>query len=145
MAEQAKGKWNSFKLEIITPERVIVDEDVEGVVVPSKDGLMGILRNHAPFIGSLDIGVIKYLKDGKHRYVACNQGIFEMTGTVLRILPDTAERGEMIDVERAKAAQKRAEARLKQKSREIDHLRAELALRRALARQRAAEAAAKNM
>jgi len=75
--------------------------------------------------------------------MACNGGICEMTGSVLRVLPDTAEPGEMVDVERAKEAQKRAEARLKQKSREIDHLRAELALRRALARQRAAEAASK--
>ena len=143
MAEQAKGKWKTFNLEIITPERVVVKEEVEGVVLPSKDGLLGILCNHAPFIGSLDIGVIKYLQDGRRRYIACNEGIFEMTGSVLRVLPDTAEPGEMVDVERAKEAQKRAEARLKQKSREIDHLRAELALRRALARQRAAEAASK--
>jgi F-type H+-transporting ATPase subunit epsilon len=143
VAEQAKGKWKTFKLEVITPERVVVKEEVEAVVVPSKDGLLGILRNHAPFIGALDIGVLKYLKDGHHRYIACNEGIFEMTGSELRILSDTAEPGEIIDVERAKEAQKRAEERLKQKSREIDVLRAELALRRALARQRAAEAASK--
>lgn len=64
MAEQAKSKWNTFKLEIITPERTVVDEEVEGVIIPSTDGLLGILRNHAPFIGTLDIGVIKYLKGG---------------------------------------------------------------------------------
>lgn len=141
MAEQAKTKWNTFNLEIITPEQVVVKEEVEGVVVPSKDGLLGILRNHAPFIGSLDIGVIKYLKEGKSQYVACNTGLFEMSGNILRVLPDTAERGENIDVDRALEARKRAEQRLKQKNQEIDHLRAELALKRSLARIRAAESA----
>lgn len=141
MAEQAKTKWNTFNLEIITPEQVVVKEEVEGVVVPSKDGLLGILRNHAPFIGSLDIGVIKYLREGKSQYVACNTGLFEMSGNILRVLPDTAERGKNIDVDRALEARKRAEQRLKQKNQEIDHLRAELALKRSLARIRAAESA----
>lgn len=140
MAEQAKSKWNSFNLEIITPEKVVTDEQVEGVVIPSTDGLLGILRNHAPFIGTLDIGVIKYLQEGSRHYVACNMGIFEMKDNVLRILPDSAERGDMVDVDRAKSAKERAEKRIQEKSKELDYLRAELALRRALARLRAAKA-----
>ncbi|MGI6404928.1 MAG: F0F1 ATP synthase subunit epsilon [Syntrophaceticus sp.] len=140
MAEQAKSKWNSFNLEIITPEKVVTDEQVEGVVIPSTDGLLGILRNHAPFIGTLDIGVIKYLQEGNSHYVACNMGIFEMKDNVLRILPDSAERGDRVDVDRARSAKERAEKRLQEKTKEIDYLRAELALRRALARLRAAKA-----
>jgi len=141
VAEQAKSKWNSFKLEIITPERIVVDEEVEGVIIPSTDGLLGILRNHAPFIGTLDIGVIKYLKEESPHYVACNMGIFEMKGNMLRILPDTAERGERVDVDRAKKARERAEKRIQQRAQELDYLRAELALKRSLARLKAAEAA----
>jgi F-type H+-transporting ATPase subunit epsilon len=140
VAEQAKSKWNSFNLEIITPEKVVTDEQVEGVVIPSTDGLLGILRNHAPFIGTLDIGVIKYLQEGNSHYVACNMGIFEMKDNVLRILPGSAERGDRVDVDRARSAKERAEKRLQEKTKEIDYLRAELALRRALARLRAAKA-----
>jgi F-type H+-transporting ATPase subunit epsilon len=140
VAEQAKSKWNSFNLEIITPEKVVTDEQVEGVVIPSTDGLLVILRNHAPFIGTLDIGVIKYLQEGNSHYVACNMGIFEMKDNVLRILPDSAERGDRVDVDRARSAKERAEKRLQEKTKEIDYLRAELALRRALARLRAAKA-----
>jgi F-type H+-transporting ATPase subunit epsilon len=121
----------------------VVDEEVEGVIIPSTDGLLGILRNHAPFIGTLDIGVIKYLKKGSPHYIACNMGIFEMSGNMLRILPDTAERGERVDVARAKSAKKRAEERIQQRAQELDYLRAELALRRSLARIKAAEAARK--
>lgn len=116
MAEQAKSKWNSFNLEIITPEKVVTDEQVEGVVIPSTDGLLGILRNHAPFIGTLDIGVIKYLQEGNSHYVACNMGIFEMKDNVLRILPDSAERGDRVDVDRARSAKERAEKRLQEKT-----------------------------
>ncbi|CEO88681.1 F0F1 ATP synthase subunit epsilon [Syntrophaceticus schinkii] len=141
MAKQAKGKWNTFNLEIITPERVVVDEEVEGVSLPSTDGLLGILRNHAPFIGALDIGIIKYLKEGSHHYIACSMGIFEMKGNMLRILPDTAELGERIDVDRAKKARERAARRIQQKAQELDYLRAEMALKRSLARLKAAEAA----
>lgn len=141
MAEQVKGKWSSFSVEIITPERVVVDGQVEGVVIPSTEGLLGILRNHAPFIGTLDIGVIKYLQSGSRHYVACNTGIFEMKDNVLRILSDSAERGESIDVVRAKQAKERAERRIQQKSEDLDYLRAELALRRSLARLNAAESA----
>ncbi len=143
MAEQAKNKWNSFNLEIVTPEQVVVKEEVEGVIIPSTDGLLGILRNHAPFIGALDIGVIKYLQEGTSHYIACNMGIFEMSGNMLRILPDTAERGEKIDVDRARNAKKRAEGRIERRARELDLLRAEMALKRSLARLKAAEAAEK--
>lgn len=64
-----------------------------------------------------------------------------MKGNMLRILPDTAERGERIDVDRAKKARERAERRIQQREQELDYLRAELALKRSLARLKAAEAA----
>jgi len=143
VAEQARETGRSFRLEVITPEQIVVKEDVEGVVLPAQDGMLGILRGHAPIIGGLDIGVLKYLKNKESHYIACNLGVFEMSDNILRILPDTAERGEVIDVERAREARQRAEKRLKQKDEELDILRAELALRRALTRLKAAEAAGK--
>ncbi len=128
----------SFKLEIISPERVVVSEEVESVVLPAVGGSLGILRNHVPMVGALDIGVIKYRKDGKVHAVACNLGVFEMRKNTLRVLADTAERGEEIDVLRAQEAKKRAERRLQEKAADLDYVRAELALRRALARLKAA-------
>lgn len=138
MAEQAKGKGRTFKLEIITPERLVVDEKVEAAVIPATQGSLGILRNHAPFIGGLDIGVVKYRREGKLHWVACNVGVFEMRENTLRILTDTAERGTDINVVRAQQAQERAQRRLRKKEADLDYLRAELALRRALARLKAA-------
>ncbi len=142
MAESPRKTGRAFRLEIITPERVVArDDDVEAVVLPAAEGLLGILRNHAPLIGTLNIGVIKYKSGGKFHWVACNQGVFEFRENVLRVLSDTAERGEMIDILRARAARDRALERLQKRPPDLDVLRAELALRRALARIKAATAA----
>ena len=135
-AEQTKHRV--FTLEIITPERVVIEEDVEGVVLSSPEGSFGILRNHAPFIGGLSIGVLKYRKEGKLHWVASDNGVFEMSGNKLRILADSAERGESINVLRAKQAYERAKERLGEKHEGLDYLRAELTLKRSLARLKAA-------
>jgi len=137
VAEKTRGR-KTFTLEIITPEKVVVDEEVEAVVMPASGGYLGILANHAPIVGGLEIGVIKYIQEGKAHWVACNMGVFEMSGNRLRVLADTAERGEDIDVIRAQQARDRALRRLQEKKADLDYLRAELALKRALARLKAA-------
>jgi F-type H+-transporting ATPase subunit epsilon len=133
MAETGVGR-RSFTLEIITPERAVVEDEVEGAVLSSSEGYFGVLRDHAPFIGSLIIGVLKYRKDGQLHWVATDNGVFEMSGKGLRVMADAAERGEDIDVLRAQAARDRAMKRLDQKNEGLDHLRVELALKRAVAR-----------
>ena len=138
MAHEESAKRRTFGLEIITPEQVVVEEEVEGVVLSSPEGFYGILRNHAPFIGGLNIGVLKYRKEGKLHWVATDNGVFEMSGNKLRIMADAAERGEDINVLRAKEAYDRAKHRLEQRHEGMDHLRAELALKRSLARLKAA-------
>jgi F-type H+-transporting ATPase subunit epsilon len=136
MAEAQAGH-RLFTMEIITPERVVVEEDVEGVVLSSLEGFFGILRGHAPFIGGLSIGVLKYRQNGELHWVANDNGVFEMSGNRLRIMADSAERGKDINVLRAKEAYNRALQRLEQKH-DVDHLRVELALKRSLARLHAA-------
>jgi F-type H+-transporting ATPase subunit epsilon len=131
----------TFRLQIINPERVIVDVEVESVMLPATGGSLGVLRNHVPVIGGLEIGVVKYRKDSKLHLVACNLGVFEMQQNLLRILADTAESGEDIDVLRAQEAMKRAKKRLENRGKELDWLRAELALTRAIARVKAARRA----
>jgi F-type H+-transporting ATPase subunit epsilon len=138
MAHEETARHKTFGLEIITPERIVVEEDVEGVVLSSPEGFYGILRNHAPFIGGLNIGVLKYRQEGKLHWVATDNGVFEMSGNKLRIMADAAERGEDINVLRAKEACERAKHRLGQKHEGMNHLRAELALKRSLARLKAA-------
>lgn len=127
-----------YKLEIVNPERVVVDEEVESVVIPAVGGGLGILYGHVPVLGALDIGVIRYRQNGQLHKVACSLGVFEMKDNVLRILADTAERGEDIDLMRAQEARRRAEERLREKSEDLDVARAELSLRRAIARIKAA-------
>lgn len=141
MAEKTLRK--TFELEILTPEKYVVDEVVEAVVLPASNGFLGILANHAPFMGGLKIGVVKYLHQGKARWVACNEGVFEIVANKLRILADTAELGEEIDILRAQQARERAIKRIKEKEEGIVQLRAELALKRAVARLKAAEHAGK--
>ena len=138
MAHEESTRHRTFGLAIITPERIVVEEDVEGVVLSSPEGLYGILRNHAPFIGGLKVGVLKYRKEGKLHWVATDNGVFEMSGNKLRVMADAAERGEDINVLRARQAYDRAKQRLEQKQEDLDHLRAELALKRSLARLKAA-------
>lgn len=144
MAEQIKEKRKAFRLEIITPERLVLGEDIEAAVLPAAGGLVGILYNHAPFLGGLRIGVIKYRQEGKFYWVACSEGVFEVRENRLRVLCDTAERGEDIDVLRAQQAKARSLKRLREKQADLDYLRAEMALRRALARLKAAAGATKD-
>jgi len=138
MAHEETTRHRTFGLEIITPERIVVEDEVEGVVLYYPEGFYGILRNHAPFIGGLNIGVLKYRKEGKLHWVATDNGVFEMSGNKLRIMADAAERGEDINVLRAKEAYERAKRRLAQKHEGLDYLRAELALKRSMARLKAA-------
>jgi F-type H+-transporting ATPase subunit epsilon len=144
VAEKGSDKKRSFKLEIVNPERMIVDEEVESVSLPAVEGSLGIMRNHVPILGGLDIGVIKYRKEGQPYYVACNLGVFEMQKNVLRILADTAELSDQIDLARAKESMMRAEKRLAEREQmNTDVLRAELALRRAIARIKAEQSGEK--
>jgi len=131
---------NTFMLEIVTPEQILFKDEIEFLVVPGTEGELGIMRNHAPLVASLKIGVLRY-KDagGNTRKMAMSGGFLEVVDNVGRVLAETAERGEDIDVLRAKAAQERAERRLAQRTEDINMARAQMALQRAIARIRAAE------
>jgi len=131
---------NTFMLEMVTPEQILLEDEVQFMVAPAVEGELGVLRNHAPLVAALDIGVLRY-KDsgGTEKRVAISGGFFEVIDNVARVLAETAERGDEIDVLRAKAAKERAEKRLAQRSEEVDFTRAQMALRRAIARIKAAE------
>ena len=124
-----------YTLEIVTPDRKFFEEEVEMVVVRGSEGDIGILPNHTPLVTPLSIGRIKIKQNGKFREAALSEGYVDIGKDKATIIADTAEWPEEIDVERAMESKKRAEERLEKKSQgEVDLLRAQVALRKALTR-----------
>ncbi|MDY6880290.1 MAG: F0F1 ATP synthase subunit epsilon [Thermodesulfobacteriota bacterium] len=128
-------------LEIITPEKVAVSEEVESVVAPGSLGEFGVLEGHVPFLSGILPGEIHYTSGGKLAYLAVTTGFVEISNDRVSILVDAAERVQDIDLDRARKAMERARARLSgdRGSEDIDYVRAEAALKRAIARIKVAE------
>ncbi len=127
-------------LRILTPERIVLDEEnVDGVTARSTHGEFGVLPRHLPLVAPLDIALLTYKMDGKHYTAAVMGGMFSTDGQKITVLSDAAELSDEIDTTRAKHARERAEARLREKVEDVDTARAELALTRAVARLKAAE------
>ena len=125
-----------IKLEVVTPEKYVVDEEVEIAVAPGVLGEFGVLIGHTPFLTLLKTGTVRYTDaNGKERFVFVSGGFAEALPDKVTVLAESAERRRDIDVERAKAAQQRAQDRLAQeKAEDIDFLRAKIALERAINR-----------
>lgn len=134
MAEQ------TIKLEIVTPERYVVQQEVKIVMAPGTLGEFGILPNHTPFLSSLEVGKVHFrdLQDKEH-VVFISGGFSEALPDKLTILAETAEIREKIDYDRAKAAYQRAMERLSSSDDSIDKERARAAKERAEARIKLAE------
>ena len=124
-----------LKLEMVTPYKKVLSEEVDEITAPGTIGELGLLPGHTPLLTTLKIGELTYTQAGQQYHVAVNWGYLEVGDDKVTILVDTAERADEIDLERAKAALGRAEAALKTLSQE-DHDFAvmEAALRRALIR-----------
>ena len=124
----------TVKLDIVTAERVVFTDDVDLVIVPGIDGLMGILPHHAPLMTTLQPGELEIKKGGEEFFLAVTGGYIEVRPDRIIVLADAAERAEEIDIARAEAAKRRAEERLAHPAPGVDALQAEAALRRALTR-----------
>lgn len=129
---------NKLKLEIVTPNGLILSEEVDEVVCSGSEGEFGVLPGHVAFFTTLKIGMLTYKKGNEARFVFVNWGYAEVGPDRVMVLADSAEKSDDIDVERAKAAMKRAEERLKQAA-EVDEVRASSALDRSFARISVAE------
>jgi F-type H+-transporting ATPase subunit epsilon len=127
---------NTLKIEIATPDRLVLAADVDEVVLPSVCGSMGVLPGHAPLLAALDVGEISYRVADRRKYVAVSGGFAEVLRDGVQILAETAEPAEEIDVERARRAKDRAEERLRTAGSESDFRRAEVSLRKAVSRLR---------
>ena len=131
----------NIKLEIVTPEKAVVSEDVQIVMSPGTEGEFGVLSGHTPFLTSLKLGTIHYKNsEGKENFVFVSGGFAEALPDRVTVLAESAERRRDIDMDRAKAAMKRAEERLAagDKDKDLSMVRATVALERALHRIRLA-------
>ena len=126
----------NFKLEVITPDRVVCSNDhVASVVAPGVEGYLGALANRAPLVTELDTGEIDFRKpDGDWEYIAVSGGFMEIFENKVTILAESAELFTEIDIARAERARDRAQERIASHASEIDIDRAQAALRRALTR-----------
>jgi F-type H+-transporting ATPase subunit epsilon len=122
---------DTLHLQIVTPDKLLVNEDADRVQIPGKSGYLGILPGHAPLITELMIGEISYSHGATTHYFAVAWGFAEVLPDKVTILADSAERAENINVKRAQEAKARAEEALRQPSADIDYDVVNAALRRA--------------
>jgi F-type H+-transporting ATPase subunit epsilon len=130
---------DTFQLEIVTPEKMVVRDTAEEMQIPGKNGYLGILPGHAPLITELAVGEITYQASGSVYHLSVAWGFAEVLPDKVTILAETCERPEEINVQRAQEARQRAERRLQSGSSDIDYTRAKNALERAETRLDVAE------
>ena len=124
----------TIDLTIVTPERAVVHEEVDELQVPGSEGYLGILPGHAPLFSELKVGEVSYRKGDRWSFLAVAWGFVEVQSNQVRILAETAERAQEIDLTRATRAKERAEQRIARGGEEVDYRRALVALERALIR-----------
>jgi len=122
---------DTFELEIVTPEKLVVKDVAEEAQIPGKTGYLGILPGHAPLITELGVGEITYRIGGMEKHVSVAWGFAEVLPNKLTILAETAERPDEIDIPRAEKAKERAEEELTSGATDIDYDQVQAALERA--------------
>jgi F-type H+-transporting ATPase subunit epsilon len=130
---------DTFQLEIVTPEKRVVDTAATEAQIPGKNGYLGVLPGHAPLITELAVGTITYRAGAEEQTLAVAWGFAEVLPDKVTILAETAERPTEIDVERARKAKERAEQRLTSGDTAVDVERSLNALRKAETRLDVAE------
>jgi F-type H+-transporting ATPase subunit epsilon len=103
---------DKIQLEVVTPERRVLSEAVDGVQVPGLNGELGILPGHVPLISQLQTGVLSYTQGGTTQRLHVSGGFVEVNGDRVSVLAEVAERPEEIDAARARLAREHAEKSL---------------------------------
>ena len=130
---------DTFQLEIVTPEKLVVKETADEVQIPGKAGYMDVLPGHAPLITELMIGEISYKHGGTTDHLSVAWGFAEVLPDKVTVLAQTAERPEEIDVKRAQEAKARAEAALARAEADLDYDATLNAIKRAEVRLKVAQ------
>lgn len=124
----------TIDLIVVTPERSVVHEQVDELQIPGAGGYLGILPGHAPLFSELNVGEVGYRKGNTWFFLSVAWGFVEVQSDQVRILAETAERAQEIDLARANRAKERAEQRIAKGGDDIDYRRALVSLERALVR-----------
>jgi F-type H+-transporting ATPase subunit epsilon len=121
----------TFRLEIVTPEKLVFSEDIVSLIVPAEEGYLGVLAGHAPLLCSLKPGEIKIRRESGESLYATSGGFMEVTPKKTSILSESAEAPETVDLARAEKAKQRAKDRLSHPGKDVDRERAEASAARA--------------
>ena len=121
-------------LEIVTPDRSMVREEVDEVQLPGSEGYFGVLPGHTPLLATMKEGELWYRVGSEKHYLAVAGGFVEVLPDRVTVLAQIAERADEIDVARAEAARKRAEERIARPEPDLDLARARVALAKELVR-----------
>ena len=125
---------SKLTLEIVTPDRALVREEVDELQLPGQEGYFGVLPGHTPLLAMLKVGELWYRIGPEKVFLAITGGFVEVLPDRVTVLAQIAERAQDIDVARAEAARQRAEERLAHPSQDIDLERARIALMKSLIR-----------
>jgi F-type H+-transporting ATPase subunit epsilon len=125
---------DQLQLEVVTPERRVLDESVNSVTVPGRGGEIGILPGHAALISELQTGVLTYTEDGSAFQLHVSGGFVEVNNDRVAVLAEVAERPEEIDAARARLARERAEKTLGSGAAQEDFEKARAKLERSMVR-----------
>lgn len=124
----------TFNLQIISPTRVFFDGDATMVEMKTSEGEIGVLAGHIPLTAILTPGVLKIHQEDGIKEAALHDGFVEIGKDKVTVLAESCEWPDEIDVQRAREAKERAEERIKSGRKDVDMMRAELAVKRALIR-----------
>ena len=134
-----------LQLDVVTPERRVLDESVDMVTVPGFGVELGILPGHTPLISRLQTGVLSYLKDGRTLQLHVSGGFVEVNDDRVSVLAEIAERPEEIDAARARLARERIEKKLSAwTGLEEDFEKARVKLERSMVRLQLSKGASRN-
>lgn len=125
---------SSLQLEVVTPDKQVVDAIVEYVSCPGVEGEFGVLKDHVSLLSALKVGALRYFASDKNNYVFISGGFADVNANKVTVLAESAELASDIDEARARGAKERAEQRLQGQTESVDVIRAEAALQRAMVR-----------
>jgi F-type H+-transporting ATPase subunit epsilon len=125
---------DTFQLEIVTPEKMVVRDAAEEAQIPGRNGYIGVLPGHAPLITELGAGEITYSRDGQAQRFSVAWGFAEILPDRVTVLAETVERADEIDINRAQESLSKAEESLKSAQTEEDFAEALGKISRAQAR-----------
>ena len=129
----------SISLEIVTPERLVLKDEIDFVVLPAAEGELGILPGHTPLLAQLKDGELRITRNDETRLFAVSGGFAEVHPSKVAVFAETAEMEKEINVERARLAAEKSKKEISKAASPQDLAKAQAALRRALLRLRVSE------